>query len=86
MRIVYEGGPRGLAMLAQALRGEGLDVDYEPPIEERGAGQDALRAVIHVTEVMRDEAVGAVVVEAARRAIAKVRQRLPGVKAKIEDD
>jgi menaquinone-dependent protoporphyrinogen IX oxidase len=35
--VTYEGSTRQVAVLAQLLRDEGLKVDYEPPMESRGA-------------------------------------------------
>jgi hypothetical protein len=85
----YEGGPLGVHALTEALEAEGVEVRYTAPIEERGAGRVAVEVLFHIgrelSENAEDAAYTAALIAAARRAIAKVRERLP-IKAEIEDD
>lgn len=45
MKITYEGPPALTGLFAQMLRDEGLEVDYQPPIEKRGGAADIMVAV-----------------------------------------
>ena len=76
LELVYEGGPRGLAVLVQAPREEGLEVSYEPPQEYRGAGGGRSRGRTHRV-CGGDERKGAVA-----QAWGKIRERWPGVKVR----
>ena len=88
MHVDYEGGIRGLRALEEELRAEGLAVSYEAPMEERGLGEVAPTVAVHIAVVIADNSVGDAAAEAAKRAIAKVREELPGLKAEVlvEDD
>ena len=88
MHVDYEGGVRGLRALEEELRAEGLEVSYEAPMEERGVGEVAATVAVHIAVVIADKSLGDAAAEAARRAIAQVREKLPGLKAEVlvEDD
>lgn len=77
IELVYEGGPRGLAVLVQALREEGLEVSNEPPQEvpRRRRGQEVEVALI----VSVAGTIGKALVA---QALGKIRERWPGVKAR----
>ena len=81
IELVYEGGPRGLAVLVQALRDEGLEVSYEPPHEYRGAGmgQDVEVALIV-------SAAGTVGKALVAQALGKIRERWTGVKVRGKNE
>lgn len=91
MQVTYTGGPRGLALLVANFEAEGLTVNYEPPMEERGgATQLAVQVVIYVAETFADNAknaaaTGAILV-AVKKAIAKAKDRLPGLDAEVNED
>jgi len=86
MRITYRGGIRGLVLLDQALKEEGLDAEHPPPMEERGAGETAIKILIYIRVTGVDEAARAAMRAAASRAIAKLKERFPRDDAEIEDD
>jgi hypothetical protein len=44
--VAYSGPPALASAFAQMLREQGLEVDYTPPLERRGAETDAIAAVI----------------------------------------
>ena len=77
MELVYEGGPRGLAVLVQALRDEGLEVSYEPPQEYRGAGTGREVEVALIVSVA-----GTVGKALVAQALGKIRERWPWVKVR----
>jgi len=77
VELVYEGGPRGLAALVQALRDEGLEVSYEPPIEERSGGMAQEVVVMLVVS-----AVGTVTKALTAKALEQLRARWPGIKVR----
>ena len=66
------------------LRGEGLEVTYQPPLEQRSAGEVIVKVVIVLLQKAADEAggvvLGAVLSEAAR----KLKARLPHVRVTDE--
>jgi hypothetical protein len=76
--IRYEGGPARVGALAQELREAGVEVEYEPPTEERGAGQIAQDVVIGIA------ANGAY--EAIKTAIARFREHHPHSIVELEED
>jgi hypothetical protein len=71
--IRFTGGPQAFSMLVEQLRNEGLDPRYEPPIEHRGTGQEAMSVLI---QFPNDVASGLVAV-GIDRAIKAVRARHP---------
>ena len=86
MHVDYEGGIRGLRALEEELQAEGLEVSYEAPMEERGVGEVAATVAVHIAIAVADKTVGDAAAEAAKRAIAKVRERLPNLRAEVHED
>ena len=86
MYIVYEGGPRGLHALTQALEDEGVEVVYTSPIEQRGAGQTAVQVAITVVGGAASGLAADALKAAVKKAIAKVRERDPELKAEVEEE
>jgi hypothetical protein len=78
--VEYIGPPAFVGALAQCLREEGVEVDYEPPIEERGGTEVAREVVIGI---MANGAWAAIVlgVKKYRKRFGKGRVKLEG-----EDD
>ena len=68
--FAYVGPGPGAPLLAQMLRRDGLEVEYEPPIEKRDAGA-ALEAVRVLFEVVGDAAL-------VRTVVRSLMQRRPG--------
>jgi hypothetical protein len=80
--LTYTGDPALVSALAQALRQEGLDVDYERPSERRGAGEYA-DAIVELT--VSGVAVNAITT-GCRAAWRKFRERFPGGATVTSDD
>jgi hypothetical protein len=81
-RILYTGTASFAGWVAQALREEGLDVSWTPPVEERGTVSDVVDNVT-VALVVNGTS------EAVRAAVAKARELLSGhgtVEVEDEDD
>jgi hypothetical protein len=78
IRVTYEGPARGAHILADQLRAEALEVEYESPGEYRSIKQEAVRVILHVASVGEDAVIGAVALGAAQRVIRKFKDRYPG--------
>lgn len=81
VQLAYTGHSAFVSALAQALRAEGLEVSYDPPVERRGLGADDVQRIV--------VAVNAAEVTAATKAtikavVAKFREQFPGTE--VEDD
>lgn len=76
--IVYRGGAARVAMLAQMLRSEGVQVEYTPPEEQRGIGGDLNEVVVNLVSTGTVVAIGA--------AVKKFRERVPRAKVKVEGE
>lgn len=85
MKITYQGPPALTGLFAQQLRDAGLDVSYQPPMEQRGAGEVAVRVVMIVLEKAADEAGGVVMGAALSEAVRKLKGRFPQAKVTDED-
>jgi len=77
-RLRFEGGPARVGALAQELREAGVEVDYEPPTEERGAGQIAADVVVGI--------VANGTYDAVKTAVGRFRERHPHSTVELEDD
>ncbi len=74
---VYAPGPRASA-LVQMLREEGVEVEWEPPQEQRGVGDMAVGFVLSLV------ASGAY--DGIKAAVKKFREWLPGVRVEVEGE
>jgi hypothetical protein len=92
--VRYEGTPGWVGLLAHYLEEEGLEVDYEPPFERKGALPEPTTVVLlyvafkagnivtdAVTEVAKEELKAAI-----RHGIAKWRERGRGGKVTLEEE
>lgn len=79
VEVEFVGGPLGLAILKDALRNDGLTVEHEPPLEERGAGDATLIVLLSITGNLATEVLKA----AVRAVIERVRNRVPHSKLTI---
>jgi hypothetical protein len=89
MRITYEGPPSLAGAVASMLEREGVSVGYDPPMEERGAGEVAYAVVHYVVTNAGDVAFDVVVTAAVLKAKAKLHERFkvpPDVRLEVEDD
>jgi hypothetical protein len=71
-----EGTPLALHLAEQAFEAEGLTVDYEPPLEQRGGGQPVFEQVLIN---LACDATFAVLFALAKKAQAKLAERKPPV-------
>lgn len=86
MQITYTGGILGLHLLVDALRDEGFEPEYQPPLEQRGpAGDVVVQVVIWLAEEAGGELVGAAAMAAAMRARDRVKARLPRSRVEIDE-
>jgi hypothetical protein len=86
MKVRFRGSPSFVGMLAQMLRDEGLEVDYAPPLEDRGAGDTLVEVVLYVAGKGVDVAVVALVGDKVGAAIKRFRERVPRAQVNIVDD
>jgi hypothetical protein len=74
-------------MFAQVLRDSGLTVNYEPPMERRDGGGEAL---VHVVYWIADNAgaglIGGATFAAAAKAVAKLRERFPKAVVNLDEE
>ena len=84
MRINFSGGPQGFHMFIEALKDEGIEVEYEPPIEKRSGAQIVLQAVVWLLDNAASAAVGVAVGAGYERARAKVQERFPRTRIEVE--
>lgn len=84
MRVSFTGGPQGFHMFVEALKDEGIEVEYEPPTERRTGAQIVLEAVLWLVDNAASAAVGVAVGAGYERARAKVQARFP--RTRIEAD
>lgn len=84
MRIRYTGPARGAHHLKRQLAEAGVHVDFPPPLERRGVGQD----IVHITMTLANQAegglVGGAALLAAQRAAKLFRERHAGIEAEVE--
>jgi hypothetical protein len=78
-KVIYEGSPAMVGLFAQLLREQGVEAEYEPPIEERGIAETIEAGVIVYMTTRGAEA-------AIKLAIKKLRERFPKNQVTIEDD
>ena len=83
MNLTYEGDPVGVSYFASALRDEGVDVTFDPPVEKRGAGSDV---VVVVLTIAADRALGPVFEAAYAKATEKLKDRFPTAGVRRSDD
>jgi hypothetical protein len=84
VRIDFTGEPEGFHTFIEALEDEGIEVEYEPPVEKRTGGQIVLHAVVWLLDNAGSAAVGLAVGVGYERAKAKVQARFP--RTRIEAD
>lgn len=89
-KVTYKGPARGAARLAQVLQEEGLEVQYQPPIERRIGGiETALEVVVlWVGDKVANAVVGESVDSLVKKAVAKFKERIGDAPCEvdIEDD
>jgi hypothetical protein len=76
MQLTYRGGPViGLRILVQRLHDEGLEVEYEPPMEYRGVdlADAAVAVAMWATYKVAEPMVAGQLQAAVRRAVVKFR-------------
>jgi hypothetical protein len=77
-QIEYIGPPALVGAFAQCLRDEGVEVHYEPPLEERGVPSEVIDVVVIVT------AMG--LYDAIKAGMGKYRERFRLGRTKIEGE
>ena len=82
--VRYSGPPRGLYMLVEELSAEGLSIEYEPPQERRGVGQDVVHVLIQVGSDAEAGLIGAGALAAVQRIARAFRERHPQVEADVD--
>ena len=86
MRVTYTGSPRGLAMLRAGLDEAGLTYSYDPPLEQRNAGEVVVQVVIWIGEQAAGEAVSLGIGAALHAAVQKAREKNPAAKIDVDVD
>src|SRR5450631_51451 len=85
--VTYRGPAGGVRRIAQLLKDEGLQVDYEPPMETRGIGSDVVVVVIVVGEKILDKTVDMGVDGLVRKAVETFKRKFPvAAEIDVEDD
>jgi hypothetical protein len=78
-KITYAGSSARVGQFAQMLQDEGVEVEYEPPVERRGTGSDiAVGVIVYILTKGGDAAINAVV--------HRFRRQVPQAKITIEDE
>jgi hypothetical protein len=67
MRVRYSGPLRGAYILKRDLHDGGIEVEFPPPPERRGAEQEAVHVTMVIVEWAGSGVVGAAAWEATRR-------------------
>ncbi len=86
IRVRYSGPIRGAHMLSGQLSDAGLQAEFPPPFERRGAGQDVVHVTIEVATQAKDGLIGYAAIEAVKRIVGAFKERYPGVEADVESD
>lgn len=73
-------------MLAGELSGAGVQVDFAPPEERRGVGQDLVHVVMHIGSEAEAGLIGAAAVATVQRVVRAFKERHPEVTANVEND
>ena len=76
--IQYTGDPARAGMLVQMLQDEGVSVEWTPPHERRGPGQDAVDVIVQMTAAGGIYAINA--------AVTKFRARVKHAQADVEGE
>lgn len=82
--VRYSGPTRGLYTLVKELSAEGLSVEYEPPQEQRGVGQDIVHVLIQVGSDAEAGLIGAGALAAVQRIAQAFRERHPQIEADVD--
>ena len=87
LSIRFVGDPVGADLLVFFLRGQGLQVDSEPPRDEQAfQGEASVTEIVTVSSDLAECLTPAAIKTAAQKAIDKVTQQTPRVEIQIEDD
>ncbi len=87
MQIVYRGGPRGVHLLAQELRANGVNAVYTAPEEQRGVAETAVAYVVfRIAFGSVEDAARDAVRKGARKAIVKLKEKMPNAEAELRED
>jgi hypothetical protein len=73
-------------MLSGQLSDVGLQAEFYPPFERRGAGRDVVHVTIEVATQAKDGLIGYAAIEAVKRIVGAFKERHPGVEADVESD
>jgi hypothetical protein len=73
-------------MLAGELSATDLQVEFPPPEERRGVGQDVVHVTMQIASQAEGGLVGAAAVAAVQRIVRAFRERHPEVDAEMEND
>jgi hypothetical protein len=84
IRVRYSGPIRGAHMLSRDLSNDGFQAEFPPPLERRGAGQDAVHIMMEIGTAAKDGVVGYAAVEAVKRIVRTFKERYPGIETDVE--
>jgi hypothetical protein len=73
-------------MLAGELSAAGLRVDFAPPEERRGVGQDIAHVAMQIGSQAEAGLIGAAAVAVVQRVVRAFKERHPGIDADAEND
>lgn len=83
--VRYSGPPRGAHVLAAQLSDAGLRVDFSPPEERRGVGQEIVHVLLRVESDVEAGVVGGAALAAVQRVIRAFKNRHPEAQVDAED-
>jgi len=85
--VTIELPPARASTVAKSFEAEGFtDVRWTPPMERRtGVGGDVVRVAYHLGTLAAGGLIGQAAVLAAKRVIARLRERAPDIKASIRE-
>ena len=73
-------------MLAGELSAADFEVEFPPPEERRGVGQDVVHVTMQIASQAEGGLIGAAAIAAVQRIVRTFRERHPGVDAEMEND
>jgi hypothetical protein len=85
--VTYRGPEAGVGSMAKFLSDEGLSVEFDPPMENRGWGSDAAFVLFYVGDKILDAAVGVSVESLAKNAVENFKRKFPrNAQIDVEND
>lgn len=83
--VRYSGPVRGAHMLASQLSDAGLRVQFSPPEERRGVGQEIVHVLLRIESDVEAGVIGGASLAVVQRVIRTFKDRHPGARVEAEE-